>query len=201
MTETGEEMDGKGKKKSAGHDMKSPCPECPFRNDLPHGYLRAERITEICESIYNGASFPCHKTTIETQDGNDLMAGPDSQQCAGAEIFLAKQGTSTQMSRIAERLGFHVATLDMTAPICGSHREMLKAHGHDEENEYESCHIADSGCLHPAGWMSGGGVIECTDGEETQSCVGCSEPVCEACSAVTDDGWLCNYCGEEEEES
>lgn len=179
-------------KKSAGHDMSQPCKECPFRNDLPHGYLRAERITEICESILRGASFPCHKTTVEIED--DLDWGENSQQCAGAEIFLAKQGASSQMSRIAERLGLRVAVLDMNAPVCSSHREMLEVHGHNEDNEYEPCSVADYGCLHPAGYMVGNGVVECTDGEETFECSECCDFVCEACST----NGVCNNCLEEQ---
>lgn len=178
------------------HTMAAPCKECPFRNDLPHGYLRAERITEIVESLLRGVSFPCHKTTVEIESENgfsDLEADENSLQCAGAEIFLAKQGTSTQMSRIAERLGMPVATLDMDAAVCGSHREMLTAHGHDEESEYEPCSVADYGCLHPAGYMMGGGVVECTDGEETFECSECGEFVCEACS----ERGVCNNCRED----
>lgn len=100
------------------HNLSKPCAECPFRTDIK-SYLRPKRAEEICESLMNGHSFPCHKTT-----DYDCL---DQSQCAGAEIYLAKQGMSTQMSRIAERLGFTVATLDMDAPVFGSMSEMIEA--------------------------------------------------------------------------
>jgi hypothetical protein len=110
--------------------MSAPCDNCPFRTDI-RGYLRPGRVREIANSLFRQQSFPCHKTTVP--DGDDeLTDGPNSQQCAGAEIFLAKQGMSTQMSRIAGRLGLPVAELDMDAPVCGSLRELLKVHRNTE---------------------------------------------------------------------
>jgi len=48
--------------------------------------------------------FPCHKTTVEDEDG-DLVANKDSKHCA--LIFMEKIGETTQMMRIAERLGMY----------------------------------------------------------------------------------------------
>ncbi len=74
-----------------------------------------------------GESFPCHKTTVESGDEGEMRDNSNSQQCAGAEIFLIKQGRSTQLGRIAERLGM-AAVLDLDAPVCGSLKEMLEVH-------------------------------------------------------------------------
>lgn len=112
------------------YNLSKPCANCPFRNDIP-GYLARERVIEIAESVLNQQSFPCHKTTVE-DDGDEavgeLVSTADSEQCAGAEIFAAFHGRSSQMARIAERLGLPVARLDMTSPVCRSVTEMKKVH-------------------------------------------------------------------------
>jgi len=113
-------------------DMTRPCDDCPFRNDLPKGYLRSDRVREIVKSLFNQRAFPCHKTTVsreteECDDADDRVVGPDSQACAGSEIFLLKQNKSTQLGRIMERLGL-AAKLDVSAPVCGSLKEMLAVH-------------------------------------------------------------------------
>lgn len=112
------------------YDMSTPCVHCPFRSDI-RGYLCPERAEEIAESVLSGGFFPCHKTTVSVEDDegeSDLVAGDDSQECAGAAIFAAKHGCSSQMSRIAERLGFQVAKLDMSAPVCDTVEQMVDIH-------------------------------------------------------------------------
>jgi hypothetical protein len=175
------------------YTMSKPCPHCPFRTDIK-GYLSADRVTEICESLFAGASFPCHKTTVPVEDDDgfgDMEATVNSQQCAGAEIFLAHQGMSTQMSRIAERLGMAVATLDMDQPVCRDHREMLEVH--TGEPEGGTCSVVNYGCLAPVGYACGGGVTVGTDYVDTY-CYECGEPVCENCSQVTNDRRICYNC-------
>ena len=111
------------------YDMVTPCQQCPFRTDIK-GYLRSERAREIAEFTLNNGSFHCHKTTEVVEDENgeeDTVEVADSQECAGAAIFAAKHGCSSQMSRISERLGFPVAELDMSAPIFDSVEEMVEA--------------------------------------------------------------------------
>ena len=113
------------------YSMSSPCPQCPFRNDID-GYLRSERVEEICESVLRQQSFPCHKTTHESEDDDgecELVATDDSEQCAGAEIFAMKHGVCSQMRRICGRLGMEVAELDEDAPVCEDIDEMLEVHG------------------------------------------------------------------------
>ena len=189
------------------HRMSDPCDNCPFRTDLPHGYLRPDRIREIAESLFRGESFPCHKTTetVEDDEGfGDRVATEDSLQCAGAEIFLAKQGLSTQMGRIAERLGM-AQPLNMEAPVSGSVSQMLKVHRRgsdedtDEDEEIETCAVVIDGCEAPAGIMVGGGVIEGTEAAEFQ-CHDCGEPVCGNCSEERDGVRICYYCAENEDE-
>ena len=89
------------------YDLKKPCDECPF---LREGGVRLtrERIKEIAGMMLsaNGGHFPCHKTTGVA--GN--CDGKNEQHCAGALIFAEKNGTTTQMMRIAERLGMYDAS-------------------------------------------------------------------------------------------
>ena len=91
------------------YDLKKPCDNCPF---LRTGGVRltAQRIEEIAGGIlgWNGKTFACHKTTIDVEDDEGLGArgdGPETRHCAGALIFAEKNQGSTQLMRIAERLG------------------------------------------------------------------------------------------------
>lgn len=80
------------------YDLHSPCINCPFRKEGGIR-LRAGRVRELIRNTQNpGAEFACHKTL---EDGKIVAT---SQHCAGALIFAQKQGTSTQMMRICERL-------------------------------------------------------------------------------------------------
>ena len=54
----------------------------------------------------NSGGFPCHRTTVGTEN-DDLQETKDSKHCAGALIYAEKQEASTQMMRIAERLGMY----------------------------------------------------------------------------------------------
>lgn len=185
------------------HTMGKPCAHCPFRTDI-QGYLRRERVIEIAESLFQGASFPCHETTEAWDDDDDgeRHATDDSQQCAGAEIFLAKQGMSTQLGRIAERLGMKVAKLDKKSPVCSSVSEMIRVHVGDDEEEGETCCVCDHGCEAPAGYFVGGGVLP-GEGSAEFCCYGCGEPVCGACSNPIKGQRgerLCNNCAEDDDE-
>lgn len=180
------------------YSMSTPCDHCPFRKDI-EGYLRPDRVCEICESLFRGQSFPCHKTTesIEDDDGDgDREATEDSQECAGAAIFLAYQGKSTQMSRIAERLGMKVAKLNMKAPVCKSVSEMLRVHGEVEDEDRECCSVCDQDCEAPAGYDVGGGILP-GEGNADYTCYHCGEPVCGACSKIIKRKRTCNNCAEE----
>lgn len=95
------------------YSLTSPCKECPFRNDIKP-YIREARVREIERSLVR-SEFPCHKT-------------PETH-CAGALILMEKEGRSSQMMRIAERLGMYDRTkLNMNAPVYESFRAMVQAH-------------------------------------------------------------------------
>jgi hypothetical protein len=177
------------------HTMATPCEYCPFRKNIT-GYLRKDRVVEIVHSVLRGASFPCHKTTqqVDDEDGIcDMEATEYSAQCAGAEIFAAKHGTSSQMSRISERLGVKVSKLNMRAKVCGSLSEMIEVHCGKEEIQGEPCEIVDDGCLAPAGYNLGGIVVEGSEFVDT-TCDECGRFVCDACSLVNTEKRVCNYC-------
>lgn len=111
--------------------MKTPCPHCPFRTDIP-GYLRPDRMEEIIDALYMGQTFTCHKTTVTDPDDDDggMMDGPNAQHCAGALIFLEHQEQPNQLMRIAERLGGYDRTkLDMSAPVPDCEYELIDHHG------------------------------------------------------------------------
>lgn len=181
------------------HTMANPCEHCPFRNDIK-GYLRGDRVREIAESLFRGASFPCHKTTEAWDDDGDMHESENSQQCAGAEIFLAKQGMSTQMGRIAERLGMKVAKVNMKSPVCCSVDEMLDIHEGVDRETGETCSVVNADCEAPAGYMIGGGVVP-GDSFAQFVCCECGEPVCGACSkqkGKSKKKRVCNNCLDED---
>lgn len=91
-------------------DMKTPCKDCPFLvGSSTNRTLREGRLEEIVEAIRSDGTFQCHKTIDE-----DI----DDQHCAGALVFIEREGTPNNMLRIAHRLGLYDHTkLDMDAPI------------------------------------------------------------------------------------
>lgn len=110
------------------YDMTSPCPHCPFRNDIP-AYLSEERVEEIRDGLERG-EFPCHKTTasVEDEDGVERVTTEDSKHCAGALILLEKIDEPSQMMRIAERIGMYDRTeLNMDAPVYDCWEDMIAA--------------------------------------------------------------------------
>lgn len=105
-------------------DLKQPCGNCPFRSDIP---FHLPRAGSIIKGITEGdKTFACHKTTIDTGDG-ELTDGRDSQHCAGALIFLEQQNRPNQMMRIAERLGMYNPTkLSKAVPVYKSRKAMVE---------------------------------------------------------------------------
>lgn len=165
----------------SGYTLKRPCPHCPFRVDIP-GYLRRGRAIEIAESIACGSEFPCHKTTVLTDDGEDLEAGPDSQFCAGALIVLERQQAPNQAMRIAERVGVYAAvTLDMEAPVARSLFEFVDHHS--EEGDDVCCVYSGPGCEAPAGMLYGNIALPSDNTlADLLECPGCGEMVCGSCA-------------------
>lgn len=111
------------------YDLKSPCPQCPFRTDI-QPFITRERVKEIRRSLER-AEFPCHKTTVSDDDDEDgqRVEGPHTKHCAGALILLEKEERPSQMMRICERIGMYdPGELNMDAPVYDSWEEMIKAH-------------------------------------------------------------------------
>lgn len=114
------------------YDLKKPCSDCPFKRGTAMRLTR-ERAKEIAGMMLssNGGIFPCHKTTIESDDGDgEMIVTQKSKHCAGALIFAEKNGVSTQMMRIAERLGMYdakvMADQETVNSVFSSGREMVK---------------------------------------------------------------------------
>lgn len=107
-------------------DMKTPCAECPFRNDRP-AYLRVARAVGIINSItVKDQTFGCHKFTAVGRGKRTLRR--DWQMCAGAAIFLENIGWRNQLLQIAERWGLRdPKRLDLGAPVYKTREEFLEA--------------------------------------------------------------------------
>ncbi len=76
-------------------DSAVPCSTCPFgRGPKSLRHLHPERIVEIADAT----GFTCHKTTRQTGDGTE-------RECAGFMIYKVATDGSTQMMRIAGRIG------------------------------------------------------------------------------------------------
>jgi hypothetical protein len=72
-----------GNRMTALPNCKKPCANCPFRKDVPEGWLGSERMAEIIEA----GSFVSHKKT--------------HLQCAGHMLI---NGESNEFVRMANRL-------------------------------------------------------------------------------------------------
>lgn len=108
-------------------NLRTPCKQCPFRTDFKP-FLRPARAVEICGSLYNGASFPCHKTTATDDDG-EYCRSESEMHCAGALIMLEHIERPNQIMRTMERLGgYDREKLDMSAPVYKSPAAMIAAY-------------------------------------------------------------------------
>jgi hypothetical protein len=106
--------------------LTSPCSHCPFRNDIPP-FLTRSRVREIQRSLER-SEFPCHGTVTYDDEGEPVRARGEEAHCAGALILKEKLGESSQMMRIAERLGMYdPSKLKMDAPVYDSFEEMAEA--------------------------------------------------------------------------
>lgn len=169
-------------------DLVKPCPRCPFRTDCLEGWLGRARAQEIVESItLEQASFPCHETTNHDDDEGDYVPGGSEKHCAGALIMLEKSGIGPgQLARIAERLGQgKQVQLDLNAPVFHHTEDFVDHHSREGEveEEGEPCDVADMGCLAPAGYAVGGGVIHNhVEPGATKCCPDCGTYVCANCT-------------------
>lgn len=159
------------------------------------GYLNPDRATEIAEGVLR-SSFPCHQTIAYDEESSTAYETLDSQQCAGALIVLARQGFTSQLSRIAERLGqYDEGKLDMDAPVFDSLDDFRAHHGVVFR---ETCNTVDMYCEAPAGYAVGGGVTrgEGLPVDEMVLCPDCYEYCCSTCAtSVEEDGEVKDVCG------
>lgn len=99
---------------TSGYAVPRVCSDCPFRRT---GGIRlgADRIREIVGGVLGepGASFACHKTTGVA---GKRRTRRDHRHCAGALVFAERHQHATQLTRIAERLGFYDAAALLATP-------------------------------------------------------------------------------------
>lgn len=92
------------------YKLTKPCNACPFLIGSGFAYSNLVR--------HASGEFGCHKACDLNEDTGDFEPHDKTPHCAGALIFLEKQGKPHQMMRIAERLGMYDASkLDMDANV------------------------------------------------------------------------------------
>lgn len=94
--------------------LKKVCTDCPFRADKEFHGLDPERVSDIAQSLRDGASFHCHATldysrAEEIGDDEEPLSPvvKKSQFCAGALATMEQGGEANQIVRIGERLGLY----------------------------------------------------------------------------------------------
>lgn len=123
-------------------NLKTPCRNCPFRNDNTRITFRGrERAEEIEESAYRNG-FPCH---LSAEVNEDPMTGAESfgpgettQHCAGYILVQLHQGGGLAWPGIDndEKLADQLAErLDLDAPVFESVEEFLSANTAADEAE------------------------------------------------------------------
>lgn len=75
----------------ASGEMKEMCADCPFGHSPKQRHMRTSlkpgRFNEICQSVWQGAYFPCHKTT-QFDDEGELLSVAETKMCRGAIEFV-----------------------------------------------------------------------------------------------------------------
>lgn len=174
------------------YGLTSPCKKCPFRKDV-ESYLRPERITEIAHGLRQGETFTCHKTISYSGDSEEDAADMSKGMiCAGALSICENEGITSQMTRVAERLGLYDATKinslgvetydSLKDWIADKNGTQIPTVTDEDGNvlEYEHCGVVTQDCVDPAGYGGGGGGGVYVN-EDTPTC-----------NPLTD---ACNYCG------
>jgi hypothetical protein len=66
------------------------CDNCPFGHSPEQAHMRKSlargRFNEICQSVFQGFPFICHKTTTHDDDGEHQPTTKD-RECAGSIQF------------------------------------------------------------------------------------------------------------------
>jgi hypothetical protein len=71
--------------------MDKMCADCPFGGSPKQLHMRRSlrrgRFEEICQAVWLGGYFPCHKTTKFDDDG-ETIAHAGEKMCRGALEFV-----------------------------------------------------------------------------------------------------------------
>lgn len=74
--------------------MTAMCDNCPFGNSPAQRHIRNSlakgRFEEICQDVWRGSIFFCHKTTTHIDQDDDEFYIPSGKelQCAGSSEFI-----------------------------------------------------------------------------------------------------------------
>lgn len=125
------------------YDLKTPCKNCPFRNDETRIVFSCrERAEEIEEQAYR-QGFPCHLSAEHREDGDDsggFYATEDSQHCIGFIIMTLHGGENTWPGLVdpdtgemnCEWLGEKLAEqVDWDAPVFETAEDFFQSQGAD----------------------------------------------------------------------
>jgi len=73
--------------------MKEMCESCPFGSAPKQRHMRTSlrrgRFNEICQSVWLGGYFPCHKTT-KFDDEGETIPHRGERMCRGALEFIER---------------------------------------------------------------------------------------------------------------
>lgn len=79
--------------------MKEMCDDCPFGGSPKQvnmrRSLRPGRFDEICQSVWQGGYFPCHKTT-KFDDEGETVSHAGELMCRGALEFIERIAKARQ---------------------------------------------------------------------------------------------------------
>ena len=93
--------------------MKEMCENCPFghseKQRQMRNSLRPGRFNEICQSVFQGHVFMCHKTTTHDDEGEWVMTEKD-RECAGSIAFREAAHAQRERAYARSREKRHVQT-------------------------------------------------------------------------------------------
>ncbi len=84
--------------------MEKMCDNCPFQRTGPGTQIRRalQRWPATLDGLRNHGYFLCHNTTKEDEEGEHIQGS--GILCAGAIAFQERQGTTSQLQQVMERL-------------------------------------------------------------------------------------------------
>jgi hypothetical protein len=90
--------------------MREMCDTCPFGHSAEQTHMRKSlrpgRFDEICQSVFRGEVFVCHKTTKHDDDGEWTPSESD-RECFGSIQFreraIANRNRSEKLSRTKKK--------------------------------------------------------------------------------------------------